>query len=317
MKNKISIIVGGSGQFGITLAQILLKKKHYVVITTRNLQKTKKKIQIKNKKLKIVKLDILKHNEIINIFKKYKPNYIFYFAGLSSPGMSFKRPKETYLSNYTGCKNFLEIIKLKKINCKFLNASSCEIFAKTHKKLNINSKKGPISPYGKSKLLSFNLSKDFRNNHKLKTYNAIIFNTESIYREKYFLIPKMCLAAISAYKNNNKTYFGNLNISREWNWCDEQVKYMLRFLSKKPQDFMLSNQKTFSAKEMLAYAFNFFDLDYKKFVFTKKKYIRPNDFNIKKSNSKNNFEKNNISYKYKIYGRKIIYKLIKYYLNDK
>ena len=36
MKKKISIIVGGSGQLGISLAKILLKKKYFVIITSRN-----------------------------------------------------------------------------------------------------------------------------------------------------------------------------------------------------------------------------------------------------------------------------------------
>ena len=63
MKNKISIIVGGSGQFGITIEKNLLKKKHSVVITTRNPYEAKKKIKIENKRLKIVKLNILSKME--------------------------------------------------------------------------------------------------------------------------------------------------------------------------------------------------------------------------------------------------------------
>ena len=43
MKDKISIIVGGSGQFGIYLSQLLLKKKYKVIITSRNIKLAKKK----------------------------------------------------------------------------------------------------------------------------------------------------------------------------------------------------------------------------------------------------------------------------------
>ena len=42
MRKKISIIVGGSGQLGICLAQVLLKKKYKVIITTRSLAQAKK-----------------------------------------------------------------------------------------------------------------------------------------------------------------------------------------------------------------------------------------------------------------------------------
>ena len=91
MKKKISIIVGGSGQFGISLSKILLKKKHIVIITTRNIIKAKKKISYKNKNLKIVRLNILKTNQINSLIKQYSPFQIFYFASQSSPSISFKK----------------------------------------------------------------------------------------------------------------------------------------------------------------------------------------------------------------------------------
>ena len=43
MKTKISIIVGGTGQLGINLAQLLLKKNYRIFITTRNIKLAKKK----------------------------------------------------------------------------------------------------------------------------------------------------------------------------------------------------------------------------------------------------------------------------------
>ena len=165
--------------------------------------------------------------------------------------------------------------------------------------------------------MSFNLTRNYRKFHKINSYNAVIFNTESVFRDINYLIPKICLSAIKAYKFKKKTDFGNLNISREWNWCEEQVKYLFKFSSKKPQDFLLSNQKNFSAIQMLEFAFNYFSLNYKNFVIIKRKNFRPNDFLIKKSNTEISFKKNKIKNNYKIYGKKIIYKLIKYYLNEK
>ena len=93
LKKKISIIVGGAGQFGITLANQLIKKKYFVLITTRNTKKTKKKLNIKNKNIKIINLNILKISQIEKLLSKYSPDIIFYFAGLSSPNLSFKKPK--------------------------------------------------------------------------------------------------------------------------------------------------------------------------------------------------------------------------------
>ena len=49
----------------------------------------------------------------------FKPKLIFFFAGQGSPKKSFYKKKETYLSNFRGCKNFLEVI---------LNSSIVEFF---------------------------------------------------------------------------------------------------------------------------------------------------------------------------------------------
>ena len=316
MKKKIVIIVGGTGQFGITLTKSLLKKNEKVIITTRNIKRAKKKFQFLNKYLKIIKLNVLSFRSVNNLLKLKKPDKIFYFAGQSSPVISFKRGKETLLSNFKGCENFLLSLKRNNLRCKFINASSSEIFAGSSKKINISSKKSPISPYGKAKYLSYKLTKSYREYNKINAYNAVIFNTESLYRDKNYLIPKICMAAINAYKYGTITAFGNLNISREWNWCEEQIEYLLKFSNKKPQDFLLSNGKCYSAREMLVYAFNFFDLDYKKFVKKSSNFVRDKDFKLKSSNYNACLKRNRINRVSKVYGKKLVIKLIKYYLKN-
>ena len=44
MKKSIAIIVGGTGQFGVLLAEKLLKKKYKVITTTRSVIKAKNRI---------------------------------------------------------------------------------------------------------------------------------------------------------------------------------------------------------------------------------------------------------------------------------
>jgi len=313
VKNLVAIIVGGTGQFGIVASDLLLKKKIKVVITSRTLEK--KTLFKTNKKLIFHKLNIYSKIEIKKLLSKYNPDIIFYFAGQSSPAKSFYKKRETYKSNVVGCKNFLEVIYKHNYNCKFLNASSCEIFGKLKKKITISSPKNPINPYGDAKLKSFEITKNFREKHNIKSYNAVIFNTESFFREKSFLIPKICIAAINAKKYNLKTKFGNLKISREWNWCPEQVKYLLKFLSKKPQDFILSNGKGYTAIKMLKFAFEYFNLNYKSYILTNNKnFLRKKDILKKDSNWKYCLNKNNINRKVSVHGKKLITTLIKHYL---
>ena len=58
----------------------------------------------------------------------------------------------------------------------------------------------------------------------------------------------MYLRSNKLKKSFKKTSFGNLDTKREWNQCDEQVKYILKFIEKKPQDFLLSNQRIYSPR---------------------------------------------------------------------
>ena len=87
------LIVGGSGQFGICLSQLLLKKKYDIQITTRSVFKTKKILKDLNiNKVKVIYLNILNKKQILKILKN-EYDYIFYFAGQSSPSVSFKKKK--------------------------------------------------------------------------------------------------------------------------------------------------------------------------------------------------------------------------------
>ena len=100
-----SLIIGGTGQFGISLKNQLNKKNQKVIITSRF-----KKSAIKNKFFEVVVLNIYNKEKIFKIIKKHKPQNIFYFAGQSSPTLSFVKKKETLRSNYIGCKNVLECV---------------------------------------------------------------------------------------------------------------------------------------------------------------------------------------------------------------
>lgn len=312
MKNKYhSLIIGGTGQFGITISRQLNKKKKRVIITSRSIDK--KKI---NKFSTIVKLDIYNKKKILNLIKYYNPKNIFYFAGQSSPRISFVKKLETMKSNYLGCKNVLEVIHKEKISVRFIHAASSEMYGNIKGKISNKTYKLPVNPYGQAKLKAFNLTKFYREKHGVKAYNAIIFNTESLFRKKFFLIPKICLAAINAKRFNIMTKFGNLNIQREWNWCEDQCKILLKVINKKPQDFILSNGKYFSARQMLNFAFEHFNLNYKKFIIeNNKKFLRPIDIKAKKSNYLETLKKNNIKKINYVYGKKIITKLIKHYQN--
>lgn len=316
---KTALIIGGTGQIGVYLANHLLKKKYKVFVSSRKINSEKKnkfKILKIYKKINFVKLNLYKKKEIFKIINKIKPNDIFYLAGQSSVDKSFKRPEETIKSNYQGCKNILEVLKEINFKGKFLNTASSEIFGNQKGFRSLNKKLKPVSPYGKAKLKSFKITRTFRKNFQLKTYNAIIFNCDSILRPKDFVIPKICLSAINASRGSvKKIKFGDVNIVRDWGWVEEYVVGIYRIIQKKPDDIILATGKYFKLKDLIKYAYGFFNLDWKNYIIETNELKRPKEIREVKVSTKQT--KNKIKWVAKTDGEKSVLKLIKYYLKKK
>ena len=64
---------------------------------------------------------------------------------------------------------------------------------------------------------------------------------------------------------------------------------------------------------MIKFAFDYYKLDYKNYVRTHKKYLRKKDFLIKRSRHDLCLKRNNLTRKPKIYGKEIVYLIIKNY----
>jgi len=316
--NKV-FIIGGTGQFGFYFSKLLLNNNTRIYITSRNIHSTKIKFfkTVFKKRISFIKLDIYNKRKIYFYLKKIKPNYIFYLAGQSSVFKSFKKSKETLKSNFDGCKNILDILVQLNIDTKFFNASSSEMFGNIKDKITIHTQKKPVSPYGKAKLKAFDLVRKYRKKFNLQLYNGVIFNCESYIRPNSFVIPKICLSAIQAKVvngQNKKIFFkfGNLNIKRDFGWCEEYVKYIWKYMHSKNYDFIIATGKTYSLKKLLDEAFKFFKLDWRRYIIEDKTFYRKKEITSVEAN----IQYLKLKYKNipKINGTQIVKKLIKYYL---
>ena len=252
MKKKV-LIIGITGQDGINLSKLLLKKKYIIFGATRNLLNAKKKLK-KNKELKNIKLFKETFYLIGNSEKfilKHKPNYIFFLGGQSSVGKSFAYPEETIESNIIPIFNILEVTRKHNLKNKIYNSSSGEIFGNQgKKKLNENSTYYPVSPYGLAKAISSDLVKSYRLSFKIKCSNGICFNHESLQRNTNFLFGKL-FKLIKNIKSKKKFNFGNLDIIRDWGISAEYVEAYLKILTqKKSEDLIIATGKSFSIKQV-------------------------------------------------------------------
>lgn len=309
MNKKVNLIIG-SGVLGAYLSANLIKKKEKVIVTTRLIRKKMHnynylKIQ---KKVKFEKLDIKNKTSIHKIINKYKPEKIFYFAGLSSLPKSLKSPKETFQSHYNGTKNFLDVLKEKSLKIKFFKANSGYIFAPNKGQIDLNCKfSSNKNPYVKAQKESFKLLKKYRQ-FGLNLSNLVFMQVESPLRPKDFLIKKVCLGA----KNRKKITVGNINTSRDYSWITEVVKAILLSTKLSSKDFIISAGRKISGKEILAAAYKLNKLDFKKYYSVNQKFYRKNEDKILMGSIKNSsYLKKNFNFTFKIFGNSLIKKMYK------
>ena len=310
-KKKIALIIG-TGMLGAYLSKYLLKKKYSVFVTTRSLKKKFTNYSRLNilKKIKFKKLDILNKQEISDTIRSINPISIYYFAGISSITESFYSPKETFLSNYTGAKNFLEILKKEKSNIRFYKANSGYIFKSSTSGITIKSKlTKPNSPYIYSQIKAFKIVKKYRN-LGIKSYNIIFFNIESPIKNNNFFIKKICIALKKSKRK--KIRVGNLESVRDYGWAPEIIKGVYLMSKINPCDLILGTGKGMSARQILKIIFNFKKLDYVDFIEIDKKFLRKYENNYIVSNMSESIKKlKKWRWKPKIYGKNLIYKMYK------
>ena len=79
----------------------------------------------------------------------------------------------------------------------------------------------------------------------------------------------------------------------------------LKFLKKKPQDFILSNGKNYSATQMVSFAFEYFKLDFNDYIVKSEKFLRKKDIKHKFSDYNSCLMRNEISRKDLVYGKRM------------
>jgi len=74
---------------------------------------------------------------------------------------------------------------------------------------------------------------------------------------------------------------GNLAAKRDWGYAPEFTEAMWLMLQQdKPDDYVIATGETHSVKEFAEQAFKEVNLDWKKYVRVKEKYIRPLEVNL-------------------------------------
>ena len=264
-KKKVALIIGITGQDGSYLAELLLKKNYTVHGMVRrssmpNTQRidhilaTSQDEEFGKKKILKEYGDLSTSSHIQNLIKRIKPDEIYNLGAQSHVKVSFAVPEYTYDIVGVGPLRVLEAIKNIKLNIKYLQASSSEMFGNSSETFqNENTPFNPVSPYASAKTLGYWTTKNYRDNFKIFASNAIMFNHESPRRGINFVTKKIVRGLCEIKKNKKKIlYLGNLEAKRDWGYAKEYCEVMWKILQlKKPDDFVVATGSNYSVREFV------------------------------------------------------------------
>lgn len=283
---KKALITGITGQDGSYLTELLIEKGYEVhgiirrssSFNTGRIDHLYNDPHIEGTKLFLHYGDLSDSSNICRILEKVEPDEIYNLGAQSHVRVSFDTPEYTGDVVGLGTLRLLDAIKDTKINTKFYQASSSELYGKVQE---IPQKEAtpfyPRSPYAVAKLYAYWMVVNYRESYNMYNCNGILFNHESPRRGETFVTRKItkALAKIVAGKQN-KLYLGNLDAKRDWGYAKDYVEAMWLMLQQEtPEDFVIATGETYSVKDFLTEAFKIVNLDWEKYVEIDARYFRP------------------------------------------
>lgn len=288
---KKALITGITGQDGSYLTEFLLSKNYQVhgiirrssSFNTGRIDHLFNNENVINKKLFLHYGDLSDSSSISRLLEKIVPDEIYNLGAQSHVKVSFDIPEYTSDIDATGTCRILDAIHDTRINTKFYQASSSEMFGKVQAiPQNESTPFYPRSPYACAKLYSHWLTVNFRESYNMFACSGILFNHESPRRGITFVTRKIThtLAEILA-KKTDKLFLGNLDAKRDWGFAGDYVEAMWLMLQQdKPDDYVIATGETYSVKDFLDEAFGYAGLDWKKYVEISEKYFRPAEVDL-------------------------------------
>ncbi len=279
--SKRAFITGITGQDGSYLTELLLEKGYEVhgLVRRASTLNRSRIDHIRSDHLHLHYGDLTDGVSLVNLIRDLAPHEVYNLGAQSHVKVSFEMPEYTASTDATGTLRLLEAIRAAKLDCRFYQASTSEMFGATPPPQSETTAFYPRSPYGAAKVYAHWVTVNYREAYDLFAVSGILFNHESPRRGESFVTRKITLgvAAIKLGITDHLT-LGNLDAVRDWGYAKEYVEGMWRMLQHdEPQDYVLATGKGTTVKEFCEYAFSHAGLSWEDHVQYDKSYERPTE----------------------------------------
>ena len=282
---KRALITGITGQDGSYLSEYLLElgyEVHGIVRRHSTAENQSSRLHHINDQITRHYGDLTDEYSLMTVVRQVKPDEIYNLAAMSHVRISFDMPSFTIKTNSLGVLGMLECFKQECPEGKFYQASSSEMFGNSidsdlHQRL--TTAMTPVSPYGVSKVMGFNLTRHYRDAYKLYAVNGILFNHESPRRGINFVTNKVVKSAVDIKKGRlDKLELGNLDSYRDWGHSKDYVRAMHMMVNHtEARDWIVATGETHSVRELCKYVFSSLGMNYEDYVVQNEKFMRPEE----------------------------------------
>jgi GDPmannose 4,6-dehydratase len=271
MASKRALITGISGQDGSYLAELLLSKGYEVHGIVRRVaiedpEHRLGRIRHLLDKITLHAGSLESYASMHSVVRRIQPEECYHLAAQSFVSYSFEDEFSTLNTNINGTHYLLSAITSEAPGCRFYFAASSEMFGRAeetpqHERTRFH----PRSAYGISKVAGYELTRNYREAHKLHGSSGILFNHESPRRGFEFVSRKITAAvARIAAGRGGKLKLGNLDARRDWGYAPEYVEAMWMMLQQpEPDDYVVATGETHSVRELAELAFSQVGLDWR------------------------------------------------------
>lgn len=264
-----AIVVGHAGQDGTILCDSLKQKGYKVFGFSRSSVYTNSDEGLH------LKPSLADEQSIYQLVQDFQPSEIYYLAAHHTS--SERQQNETLSQSFvlaqathvTGLLSVLCAIKDLLPSCRLFYASSSLVFSGEDGE--VQTERTPLSPrgfYAITKAQAMHLCKEFRDRFGIFASVGILYNHESCLRPHYFLSQKIIQAALRiASGSQEKLILGDLTACVDWSYASDFIRAFQSIIHLPiSDDFIISRGEAYSVKEFVDIVFDYFNLDYSRYV---------------------------------------------------
>tara|TARA_B100000965_G_scaffold370862_1_gene359324 strand:+ start:1360 stop:2268 length:909 start_codon:yes stop_codon:yes gene_type:complete len=264
-KKKNIVITGAQGQDGIILSKLLIKKKFNVIGIVKRIGSNK------ISKVKYYKVNLLNFKSLSKFLNKYRPHSLIHLGTENPNYLELKKNKDFYKRNLNATKNLIDYFSHNKSKKKLILIGSSQMYGMSKNKVSLRSNFNPANSYAKFRVEAYNYMLKIKKKYKSNMVTAILFNHDSMFRKKKFLIPRL----VKLIKSKNTLKIESIfkeNISGDFSHADDICNglYKLMISKKNPNKLIFSSNKRIFINDIINFLLNLNRID-KKFILKKPK----------------------------------------------